>query len=80
MVRKHAVLHSIMTTGAVLIVRLDSTEEALTVSRAAIGGGVKAIEITLSVPDALGVIRTLSAEFKGASPGICQFSSPQISS
>jgi 2-dehydro-3-deoxyphosphogluconate aldolase / (4S)-4-hydroxy-2-oxoglutarate aldolase len=54
-----------MTTGAVLIVRLDSTEEALAVSRAAIGGGIKALEITLSVPDALGVIRTLSTEFDG---------------
>jgi 2-dehydro-3-deoxyphosphogluconate aldolase / (4S)-4-hydroxy-2-oxoglutarate aldolase len=65
MLRKHAVLHTIMTTGAVLIVRLDSTEEALAVSRAAIGGGIKALEITLSVPDALGVIRTLSTEFDG---------------
>jgi len=65
MLRKHAVLHSIITTGAVLIVRLDDTEEALAVSRAAIGGGIKALEITLSVPDALGVIRTLSTEFDG---------------
>src|SRR5579859_7507725 len=64
MLSKHAVMDSIVTTGAVLIVRLDTAEEALAVSRAAIDGGIRALEITLSVPDALSVIRTLASEYE----------------
>lgn len=56
-------MDSIVQTGAILIVRLDSADEALEVSRAAIAGGFRALEITLSVPNALEVIRTLSAEY-----------------
>lgn len=65
MLNKFEVLDSIVRTGAILIVRLDSAEEALEVSRAAIAGGFRALEITLSVPDALGVIRTLTNEYAG---------------
>jgi len=63
MLRKHEVLQTISDTGALLIVRLDSAEEALSVARAAVAGGIRALEITLSVPNAFEVIRTLSAEF-----------------
>lgn len=56
---------AIEQTGALLIVRLSSAEEALSVARAAIEGGVRALEVTLSVPDALSVIGTLSREFAG---------------
>jgi 2-dehydro-3-deoxyphosphogluconate aldolase/(4S)-4-hydroxy-2-oxoglutarate aldolase len=68
MLTKHAVMDSIVSTGAVLIVRLESAEEALAVSRAAIEGGIRALEITLSVPGALDVIRSLSSDY--ASEGI----------
>ncbi|SKB02492.1 2-dehydro-3-deoxyphosphogluconate aldolase / (4S)-4-hydroxy-2-oxoglutarate aldolase [Agreia bicolorata] len=63
MLKKFDVLDRINSTGAILIVRLDSGEEALEVSRAAVAGGIRALEITLSVPGALDVIRTLSTEF-----------------
>lgn len=63
MLSKFQVLDTIVQTGAILIVRLDTAEEAIAVSRAAIAGGFRALEITLSVPDALGVIRTLSDEY-----------------
>jgi 2-dehydro-3-deoxyphosphogluconate aldolase/(4S)-4-hydroxy-2-oxoglutarate aldolase len=46
-----------------LIVRLDSAEEALAVSEAAIEGGIRALEITLSVPGALDVISKLSDRY-----------------
>ncbi|GEB46412.1 2-dehydro-3-deoxy-phosphogluconate aldolase [Microbacterium testaceum] len=49
-------------SGVVLIVRLDSPDEALAVSRAAVAGGIRALEITLSVPRALEVVRTLADE------------------
>ncbi|AZH83750.1 bifunctional 4-hydroxy-2-oxoglutarate aldolase/2-dehydro-3-deoxy-phosphogluconate aldolase [Plantibacter sp. PA-3-X8] len=63
MLTKYDVLRTIHETGAILILRLDSTDEAIQVARAAIAGGFRALEITLSVPDALGAIRTLSEEY-----------------
>ncbi|MBO8190160.1 bifunctional 4-hydroxy-2-oxoglutarate aldolase/2-dehydro-3-deoxy-phosphogluconate aldolase [Streptomyces oryzae] len=63
MVTKFNALDTITRTGALLIVRLDSAEEALAVSEAAIEGGIRALEITLSVPGALGVISTLAERY-----------------
>ncbi|QNP69550.1 bifunctional 4-hydroxy-2-oxoglutarate aldolase/2-dehydro-3-deoxy-phosphogluconate aldolase [Streptomyces roseirectus] len=63
MVTKFTDLETITRTGALLIVRLDSAEEALAVAEAAVEGGIRALEITLSVPGALGVISTLAARY-----------------
>lgn len=62
--RKLDNLNRIAETGIVLIIRLDSEEEALAVADAAVQGGIKALEITMSVPNALGIIRTLSNKYK----------------
>ncbi len=62
--RKLDNLNRIAETGIVLIIRLDSEEEALAVADAAVEGGIKALEITMSVPNALGIIRTLSNKYK----------------
>lgn len=56
---------AIVQTGALLIVRLPTADEALSVARAAVEGGIRALEITLSVPNALGVIEQLGREFAG---------------
>lgn len=63
MLKKHEILSAVVDSGVVLIVRLDSPDEALAVSRAAVAGGIRALEITLSVPRALDVVRTLADEF-----------------
>lgn len=55
-------LMNIDTTGTVVIVRLDDADEALRTSRAAIDGGIRAIEITLSTKGALRVIERLADE------------------
>ncbi|MCI4011485.1 hypothetical protein [Brevibacterium sp. ZH18] len=68
MLTKFEALRAIHDTGAVLIIRLDSEEEALAVSHAAIAGGIRALEITLSVPGAKRIITKLSEEY--ASQGI----------
>jgi 2-dehydro-3-deoxyphosphogluconate aldolase / (4S)-4-hydroxy-2-oxoglutarate aldolase len=60
MLEKFNAVNSITSTGAVLIVRTDTPEEALSVSEAAIEGGFRALEITLSVPGALNIISRLS--------------------
>ncbi|QGF22653.1 bifunctional 4-hydroxy-2-oxoglutarate aldolase/2-dehydro-3-deoxy-phosphogluconate aldolase [Raineyella fluvialis] len=54
---------AIVQTGALLIVRLPSADEALEVAHAAIKGGIRALEITLSVPNALGIISELSQRY-----------------
>lgn len=62
--KKFENLKAIADTGILLIIRLDDEREALAVAEAAIAGGIKALEVTLSVPNALGIISTLSKKYK----------------
>ncbi|AJH00180.1 hypothetical protein LF65_03623 [Clostridium beijerinckii] len=57
-------LKKINDTGILLVIRLDDEQEALKVAEAAIDGGILALEITMSVPNALGIIKTLSEKYK----------------
>ncbi|WP_342045840.1 bifunctional 2-keto-4-hydroxyglutarate aldolase/2-keto-3-deoxy-6-phosphogluconate aldolase [Bacillus sp. OTU530] len=63
MTRKLENLKTIYESGVVLIIRSESEEEALAVAEAAIQGGIKALEITMSVPNALNVIQTLANQY-----------------
>lgn len=65
MFKKLEVLETIRSSGSVLIVRLDTAEEAYEVAAAAVAGGIRALEITLSIPGALGVIERLVERFAG---------------
>jgi 2-dehydro-3-deoxyphosphogluconate aldolase/(4S)-4-hydroxy-2-oxoglutarate aldolase len=58
-------LTTIRDSGAVLIVRLDDPDEAFQVACAAVDGGIRALEITLSIPGALHVIERLTERFAG---------------
>jgi 2-dehydro-3-deoxyphosphogluconate aldolase/(4S)-4-hydroxy-2-oxoglutarate aldolase len=60
MYKKLRTLQTIDESGAVLIVRLEDAEVAERVAEAAIAGGFRALEITLSIPGAVEVIRKLS--------------------
>ena len=62
MQKKLRTLQTIDESGAVLIVRLENAELAERVAEAAIEGGFKALEITLSIPGAVDVIRRLAAK------------------
>ncbi|MET0844007.1 MAG: bifunctional 4-hydroxy-2-oxoglutarate aldolase/2-dehydro-3-deoxy-phosphogluconate aldolase [Mycetocola sp.] len=53
-------LKTIDESGVVLIVRLNDPEEAFSVAEAAIEGGIRALEITYSVPGALNLIERLA--------------------
>lgn len=57
-------LKKINDTGILLVIRLDDEQEALKVAEAAIEGGILALEITMSVPNALGIIKTLSEKYE----------------
>lgn len=54
-------LRTIDETGAVLIVRLPDPDDAEKVVDAAVEGGFRAIEVTLSVPGAVELVRRLAA-------------------
>ncbi len=63
MFRKLQALHVVEQTGTVLIVRLPDAGVAYDVAVAAVEGGIRALEITLSIPGALGVIDRLASRF-----------------
>lgn len=60
---KYENLKTIMESGMVLIIRTDSAEEAKQVAQAAVEGGVKALEITMSCANAVGVISYLAEKY-----------------
>jgi len=57
-----AVLKKIGEFGVVLVVRCETEEEAVNGIRAVLAGGIKAVEITFTVPGAPGVIRRVRKE------------------
>lgn len=63
MLNKFETQETIIRTGALLIARLDSADEAYRVSEAAIAGGIRAVEVPLTVPGALGVIERLADKY-----------------
>ncbi|WP_167132618.1 bifunctional 4-hydroxy-2-oxoglutarate aldolase/2-dehydro-3-deoxy-phosphogluconate aldolase [Paramicrobacterium chengjingii] len=54
--------------GIILVIRTDDAAEALLLGRAALQAGVDAVEVTLTVPGAVDVIRKLAAD--GATVGV----------
>lgn len=61
-----ATLDRIARMGAVAVVRLRSTEAAIRVADALHAGGVSALEITVTVPDAFSVIAAITERFGSA--------------
>ncbi len=61
--KKLKVLQQLTDAGVVAVLRADSAEEVADMARRAIKGGIKAIEITMTVPFALRAIEQLSQEF-----------------
>lgn len=61
--RRHDTRERIERLGAVAVVRLHSTEAALRVADALHAGGVTALEITVTVPDAFSVISAVLKRF-----------------
>jgi 2-dehydro-3-deoxyphosphogluconate aldolase/(4S)-4-hydroxy-2-oxoglutarate aldolase len=59
---KIAVLNSLQETGLVPVLRAASVEQAIALATAVAAGGVKVLEVTMTVPGALQVIRRLVAE------------------
>jgi len=64
--KKLRVLQQLTEAGVVAVLRADSAEEVAEMARHAIKGGIKAIEITMTVPFALRAIEQLSKEYSSS--------------
>jgi 2-dehydro-3-deoxyphosphogluconate aldolase / (4S)-4-hydroxy-2-oxoglutarate aldolase len=64
MAKKHEVLTSLRNSGVVAIIRTENPEDLTAVARALAAGGVKFVEITMTVPGALEIIRDAVAQLK----------------
>jgi len=62
--KKYEVLKSIVDTGVVAVIRAKSKAEGEKIIDAVKAGGIKAIEVTLTVPNAVEIIRELTAEYQ----------------
>ena len=62
--RTQSEITSLLTqTGVIAVVRVEKTEQVLPVCEALVAGGVIALEITLTIPNALSAIRETSRHF-----------------
>ncbi len=61
MASKEQTLQALMETGVIAVIRADKAEDLVDVGRALREGGVKFIEITMTVPGALAVIEKATA-------------------
>jgi 2-dehydro-3-deoxyphosphogluconate aldolase/(4S)-4-hydroxy-2-oxoglutarate aldolase len=64
-IAKIEVLGKIAAFGLVAVIRAESPDQAARIAEACARGGVAALEITFTVPDASGVIEHLAKEFTG---------------
>jgi 2-dehydro-3-deoxyphosphogluconate aldolase/(4S)-4-hydroxy-2-oxoglutarate aldolase len=63
-IQKLDVLHRIIDTGMVAIIRADVSEHAERIAEACANGGVTVLEITFTVPGAARIIETLSKDYR----------------
>lgn len=62
--KKLNTLQQISEKAVVAVIRADSSDEAILISKACIEGGVTCLEITYTTPDADNVIKKLVSEYK----------------
>ena len=58
------VLHRVIDTGIIAIIRADVGDQAARIAEACVQGGVTVLEVTFTVPGAAKVIEALSKEYK----------------
>ena len=62
---KSDVLKRIRDTGLIPVVRADSSDQAICAVAALKAGGLDVLEVTMTVPGAIEVIRVLAEEYGG---------------
>jgi 2-dehydro-3-deoxyphosphogluconate aldolase/(4S)-4-hydroxy-2-oxoglutarate aldolase len=71
--KKFNYLQQIAAAGVVAVLRGDSPDEVVAMSEQAIAGGVKVIEITLTVPFALEAITILAKRYSSKDPNAANY-------
>jgi len=61
--QKQEVLAALRDGGIVPVIRADSADTALRIVDALVSGGIRTLEITMTVPDAIGAIRAVADRF-----------------
>jgi 2-dehydro-3-deoxyphosphogluconate aldolase/(4S)-4-hydroxy-2-oxoglutarate aldolase len=61
---KEYVLSEIRTTGLIAIIRTENREQALRTFEACLAGGIRAIEISFTVPGILDIVKEISSKYK----------------
>jgi len=61
--KKFQILKDLTESGVVAVIRAESEEQAIQISKACLAGGIKGIELTFTVPGAADVIKTLADKF-----------------
>jgi 2-dehydro-3-deoxyphosphogluconate aldolase/(4S)-4-hydroxy-2-oxoglutarate aldolase len=68
--KKIKIIQQIVNEGVVAVLRGDSPEQVVRMAEQAVAGGIKVLEITMTVPFALDAIRTLAERYSSdADPG-----------
>lgn len=62
--KKYEILKSMMDSGVVAVIRAESKEQGLKIIEAVKEGGIKALEITMTVPGAIDIIKELVEIYK----------------
>ena len=62
--QKYEILKKITEVGVVAVVRAETSEQAIEISKACMKGGLTAVEVTFTVPNASQVIEGLAKAFK----------------
>jgi 2-dehydro-3-deoxyphosphogluconate aldolase/(4S)-4-hydroxy-2-oxoglutarate aldolase len=65
-VSEHSLHALVEQQRAFAVIRTETAEQALAAARACLAGGLRLLEITLTVPGALGVVESLAAEPEAA--------------
>jgi len=58
--RRRRLIEQMLSLKAVAVLRAEEAETAVAAAQAILAGGIRAIEVTMTVPDAYGVIRALA--------------------
>jgi 2-dehydro-3-deoxyphosphogluconate aldolase / (4S)-4-hydroxy-2-oxoglutarate aldolase len=64
MPKKHEVIAALRNSGVVAVIRTENPGDLVSVSKALCEGGVKFVEITMTMPGALEIIRDAAAQLK----------------
>lgn len=71
--KKLQLIQQLREAGVVAVLRGDSPEEVVTLAEKSIEGGIKAVEITMTVPYALEAITTLAKKYQSDDPAASHY-------